>query len=248
MTLASIQQLIYNLTNSDATSYSNTKMLPDINVWYESVVMAILRARDDWEFDDSNRTTDYPILTSDLVANQQDYQLPAGAIKIQRVELAFDGVTPYKAEPIDIGMISKGTSPTLINQWANQNRPYYDVRYGAFFVYPIPTASTTGSTGIKIWIGRNINEFTSTDLTTGTASPGFDAPFHQIIAYGAAYNRAIAKSLTSTTGIKKRLDELLAELATYYGNKDEDMTWSLEPAYKDYGQLNYQTGNIRRIR
>lgn len=247
MTLSAIQQLIYNLTNSDATSYPNANMLVDLNVWYERTVMAILRSRDDWEFDDSNKT-DFPILTSDLVANQQDYALPAGCLKIQRVELAFDGVTPYKAEPIDIGMISKGTSPTQINQWANQNRPYYDVRYGSFFVYPIPSASTSNNTGIKIWVARSITEFTSGDLSTGTAVPGFDAPFHQLLAYGAAYNRAISKNLVNAKLIKDTLDSILAELSTYYGNKDEDMTWSIEPAYKDYGQLNYQTGNIRRLR
>lgn len=250
MTLSSIQQKIYNLTDTNGTTYPNAQMLVDINVWYQHVAMVILRSRDDWDFDDSNNSGNYPILTSDLVANQQDYQLPVGCIKVKRLELAYDGITNYKAEPIDVNFISKGTQITEIQQWANTNRPYYDLMASALFLYPIPIQNTSGNTGIKIWIERGITEFTSTDIGTNptTVSPGFDATFHQIIAYGAAHERAIAKGLTNKADINARLEELLKELEIYYGDRDEDMTWSIQPAYEDYGQLNYQTGNIRRIR
>ena len=247
MTLSDIQQKIYNLTNSDSSTYTNAQMLVDINLWYQRVVMTILRSQDDWDFDDSNKT-DFPILTGDLVANQQDYSLPTGVLKVKRLEIAYDGVTMYKAEPIDVNFISKGTQQTQITQYAQTNRPYYDIQSSSIFLYPFPTASTSNNTGMKLWIERSITEFTSSDLSTGTASPGFDAPFHQILAYGAASERAIGKGLANADRINNRLQELLTELSTYYGNKDEDMTWSIEPAYKDYGQLNFQTGNIRRIR
>jgi hypothetical protein len=248
MILSQIVQKIYNLTDSNSGNYTAAQMLPDINSWYQRIVNVILRSQDDWEFDDSNKT-DYPILTGDLVANQQSYVLPAGCLRIQRLELSYDGsITFYKAEPIDVSMISKGTQPAQILQWANVNRPYYDIRYSSIFLYPIPTVTTTGSTGMKIWINRNITEFTSSDLSTGTASPGFDPNFHMLLAYGVAHDRAIAKSLANADRIDKELDKLMSELSTYYGNKDEDMAWSIQPAYEDYGQLNYQTGNIRRIR
>lgn len=248
MTLAQIQQKIYNLTNSNATTYPNAQMIVDINTWYQHVVFAILRSQDDWNFDDANNISTFPILTADLVANQQDYALPVNCLKVSRLELAYDGITMYKAEPIDIGFISKGTQPTEIQQWANTNRPYYDLSSNSIFLYPVPLASTSNNTGMKLWIERGITEFLTTDLATGTLSPGFDTPFHQIIAYGAAHERSIAKNLVNADRINNRLEELLAELSTYYGSKDEDMTWSLQPAYEDYGQLNYQTGNIRRIR
>lgn len=247
MNLSSIQQKVYNLTDTNSTTYPNSQMLVDINVWYQHVAMVILRSQDDWDFDDSNNTN-FPILTSDLVTNQQDYSLPIGCIKVKRLEIAYDGITPYKAEPIDINMVSKGTSQTLIQQWASTNRPYYDLMASSLFLYPIPIQNTSNNTGIKIWIERGITEFTSGDLSTGTAVPGFDVIFHQIIAYGTAHERAIAKGLSNKNDINARLEELLKELSTYYGNKDEDMTWSIQPAYEDYGQLNYQTGNIRRIR
>jgi hypothetical protein len=248
MTLSQIQQKIYNLTDSNSGNYTNIQMLVDINTAYESVVISILRSQDDWDFDDSNRT-DLPILSADFVANQGDYSLPVACLKVKRLEVSYDnGVTYYKAEPIDVNFISKGTSPTQIAQWANQNRPYYDLSGGSLTVYPVPTVSTTGNTGLKIWITRGINEFTSSDLSVGTATPGFDQTFHQLIAYGAALDRAIAKSLKNLPRIEDRYEKLLVELSTYYGNKDEDMAWSFQPVYEDYGQLNYQTGNIRRIR
>lgn len=247
MTLAQIQQKVYNLTDSNAGNYPNAQMLVDINSWYQRIVNVILRSQDDWDFDDAN-AQNYPILTSDLVANQQDYPLPVGCLKVKRLELSYDGVTPYKAEPIDVNFISKGTSPTLIQQWANANRPYYDLLSNSIFLYPVPIANTSGNTGMKLWVAREITEFTSGDLSTGTAAPGFDPNFHMVLAYGVAHDRAIAKGLANKADIKEELSELLQELSTYYGNKDEDMTWSIEPAYKDYGQLNYQTGNIRRIR
>lgn len=247
MTLATIQQKIYNLTNSNSTTYPNTQMLADLNTWYERVAMVILRSQDDWDFDDSNKG-DLPMLSSDLVNAQQDYSLPLGCLKVDRIELAYDGVTKYKAEPIDVNFISKGTLSTQIAQWADPTRPYYDIRANSIFLYPIPSANTSANTGIKIWIARGITEFTASDLTSGASSPGFDAPFHQILAYGAAHDRAIAKNLANGDRIDKELQVLLQELSTYYGSKDEDMTWVLQPAYQDYGQLNYQTGNIRRIR
>lgn len=220
-------------------------MLIDINLWYERVHMAILRAQDDWDFDDSNQTT-YPILTTNFVANQQDYLLPSNALRIKRVEVTYDGVNYYVAEPFDIDMRSRASSPSLLASDFTQSRPYFDPQGRSIFIYPIPTANQTA--GLKIWIQRSVIEFTSGDLSTGTKSPGFDVPFHQILAYGTAFEFALAKGLQSLKGIQGRLDELMAEIDLFYGKRDDDMVWSLEPAYKDYGQLNYQTGNIRRIR
>lgn len=247
MTLSDIQQKIYNLTNSSSSNYTNAQMLVDINVWYQRTAIAILRAQDDWDFDDSNKSN-LPILTADLVANQQDYSLPVGCLKVKRIEIAYDGITNYKAEPIDVNFISKGTQQTQIQQYSSTNRPYYYIVGSSVFLYPIPSANTSNGTGMQIWVERGITEFSTSDLSTGSSTPGFDAPFHQIIAYGVALERAIGKNLENIEKINDRLKELFAELATYYGSKDEDMVWSLQPAYEDYGQLNYQTGNIRRIR
>lgn len=244
MVLADITTKVYGLTNATASTYPAANLLIDINLWYERVHTVILRSQDDWDFDDSNKA-DLPILTTNMVANQQDYLLPSSALRVKRLEVSYDGINFYKAESFDINERSRAATPSLIASDFSQNRPFYDLQGRSLFLYPIPSANSTA--GLKLWIQRSITEFTAGDLSTGTASPGFDVLFHQIIAYGAAYEFAMSKQLNSLKSIQQRLQELMAEIELFYAKRDDDTIMSLEPAYKDYGTLNFQTGNIRRI-
>ena len=63
-----------------------------LNNWYHKVVTMILASHDEIDWDDVNHA-DFPVLTTDLVANQQDYSIPASekVLKIKRVEWTPDG-------------------------------------------------------------------------------------------------------------------------------------------------------------
>lgn len=209
----------------------NTTLLKDftrkINKWYGKVVTMILQSQDEWDFDDSNYTN-FPILTNDLVASQQDYSLPTGALKIKRIEVSFDGVTWKKVEPIDINELGIATDSTSIVNHFNKSEPFYDVQGGSIFLYPIPDANVTG--GIKIWISREVDYFTSADTTQ---EPGFSEAFHEMLALGASYDYCKVRKLAQTTALKNDLLEMEQRLKQYYGDLQKDRNIQLKSAYKN---------------
>lgn len=228
MVLNNISSKISFLTKSDTTSYANTDRLVNINAWYRNVVALILQYHDDWTYDDSNRT-DYPILTNNLIANQQDYQLPVSTLLIRRMEVTYDGTNWKRVTAFDIGSRDASIATNAISGYST-NKPYYDLQYGSVFLYPIPTANITG--GIKIWVERGPQEFTSSDLTTGSLEPGFDSLFHEILVYGPSYDYAVANNLPNRDVLKARSDELMKLMINHYSSKDKDITYSMQADYQ----------------
>ena len=226
MNIGDISTKITNLTNQDTTSYTNAQRLVDINIWYRNVQQRILKSQDDWDFDDLNNLVNFPIYKANLTANQQDYTLPSGLLQIKRLEVSFDGTNYYKADDFDIGTRNRSVATNNLNDFTTSS-PYYDLQGGSLFLYPIPTANVTN--GLKIWGTRAVTDFTANDLTAGTASPGFDSLFHDIIAYGAAFEFTLSKDLAKAKSLKIILDEKLAMLENYYGKKAKDMVLSFNP-------------------
>lgn len=224
-----IIQDIEFLTNLGAGNISgSTSRMKDftrlVNSWYQRVVTMILRSRDEWDFDDSNKT-DYPILTASLVSGQQDYTLPLKTLKVKRVEISYDGTTWKKAEPFDIA--ERGQQTENLSDFSKSN-PFYDVQGTGIFFYPIPD-SNDGK--FKIWVAREPNEFTTSSTSI---EPGFDEPFHRMLSIGPALDYSVAHNLPQAKNLKTLLDEYEARLMDFYGSKQEDRKLSLRAAYTSY--------------
>lgn len=215
----------------------------------------IFESQDDSYFDDQRNTT-YPIVTSPFVLNgtdnlysNRDISIPVseGVLKERRVDITYDGTNYFRATPFDGGVPMFGMSdPTnaagLLAEDANfiQQAPRYSFKYNSFFIYPRATAAniTAGAKVRSEW-ERNITPFTTSDYTIdpsdSTVIPGFDAPFHMMIAYGAAYEFANANNLPQLQNIKNDLQDWEARLRIAYGNKDKDTMLAMRPAYDSYG-------------
>ena len=217
---------------SDAYISGNATLLKQftaaVNAYYNKVVVAILESQDEWDFDDSNHT-DFPILTSDFVADQQDYSLPSTTLEIKRIEITYDGTNWYKAEPIDVGTISDPTDTTSIASNFNVTEPYYDLQYGSIFLYPIPDINVTG--GIKIWITREVDYFTSSDTTQ---EPGFDETFHEMLPVGAAMDYAVAHQMDVKNDLATLFAGLENKLKSYFGSKQKDRVPIMKAAFVNY--------------
>lgn len=241
MLLGEIASKTRNLTNTDTTSYSDANLLIDINIWLQKAVTMILESVDESDFDDA-RNTDYPILTTSMVAGQRDYAIPVSekVLKIKRVDLSYDGVNYYRAEPLDDGELPYGLGNDT-NTDANfiRQNPRYDVNYNSIWLYPAPTAADVSNGGkIRIeWI-RQITPFTTSDytsvLTDSTVVPGIDDPFHPILAYGPAWEYALQRNLPQAQGIAQQLQDYEARLRTHYGRKNQDRLLQLKPEYNNY--------------
>lgn len=231
MTIGDIATKARNLANTDSSAYTDANLLIDLNQWYSIVNFEILRSQDEWDFDDSNNT-DFPILTTNIVANQQDYSLPTNALEIKRVEVTYDGVNWKKVEPLDISERQISTATNAIADFSASS-PYYDPQYGSIFLYPIPTANVTG--GLKVWVSRRVTAITSSDVSTGTLVIGFEPLFHDILAYGTAHEYCKSKDLFEKADrLKIDVSEKLANLRSFYSRREKDRVLSVNFAGVNY--------------
>ena len=222
-----------DLTQIGAAGISgNTTLLKQftrrINTWNDKVQTMILEVQDEWDYDDSNHTN-FPILTTDLVANQQDYALPTSTLQVKRAEISFDGSKWYKLAPFDINEMTDDSSTTSIASNFNKTEPYYDLQYGSIFLYPIPDSNVTG--GLKLWITRENELFTTADTTQ---EPGFDRQFHEILALGASYDYCKSKNLPQLGALKNDLLELEQRLRRYYASKQKDRNLTMKSQNINY--------------
>lgn len=204
----------------------------------------IWEAQDDTDFDDQ-RNSNYPIVTTAMVAGQRDYSMPVSeqVQKIKRVDVTYDGTNWYRCNPFDNGVPQWGFgNPT--NEDANfiQQAPKYDMQYNSLFIYPLATASNVISGAqIRVEWDRAVTQFSqSADfngvaMSTSTSVPGIDLPWHPMIAYGAAYEWANANNLPQLQNIKQDLVDWEARLRQAYGKKELDTVLSMRPIYDSYG-------------
>lgn len=244
MTLGDINTKVLALTHADTSSYPDATMLIDINMWYQKIVSMIFEAQDDTDFDDQ-RNSNYPIVTTPLVAGQRDYSMPVSeqVQKIKRVDVTYDGTNYFRATPFDDGVPDWGMG-NATNEDTNmiKQAPRYDVKYNSFFIYPLATASDVAAGAqVRVEWERSVVPFSQTAdynaaaMSTSTSVPGIDLPWQPMIAYGAAYEFANANNLPQLQNIKQDLADWEIRLRQAYGHKELDTMLALRPAYDSYG-------------
>lgn len=224
MTLSQIQSKIYFLTKTNVTSLPNATMLILINNAYERVASLIMQADSRWIWDDNNNT-DFPIATTSLVSGQQDYALAVSHIKIQRVECAVDSsasnwivLEHYNQEDEESALSSLA---------AVSGTPFrYDQIGASILLDPKPNFNCTN--GLKLYFQRGPTVFTSGDLSTGTAVPGFNSLYHDLISLWCSYDYAVANGLKNANQIFIEIDRKEKALGLDYAMRLKDSKPRLE--------------------
>jgi hypothetical protein len=165
-----------------------------------------------------------------MVAGQRDYTMPVSekVLKIKRVDITYDGTNWYRASLFDDGVFPYGMgNDTSVDTNFIKQAPQYDVKYNSLFIYPLAAASDVAAgAAIRIEWDRQIQVFTSSDYTTdpndSTVVLGFDDPFHPIVAWGAAFEKATADQLPNLGTIQTGLQDWEQRLRVAYGNKVRD--------------------------
>ena len=245
MTLSEINSKITQLTGADTTSsgYATANRLIDINLWQHKVLTMILNSQDESDFDDQRNST-YPFKYLSLVAGQRDYSIPVSekVVAIKRVDITYDGVNWFKAEPIDSGEILGGIplsteteAELALDNNFSKTAPRYDSKYNSIFIYPRATqAEVDAGAQMKVEWVREITEFSSAELTTGTAVPGFDSAFHPILAYGPSFEYCQSLNLPQTKTLFAMLQDYEGRLRKTYGEKQKDRVYQLSGQYQSY--------------
>lgn len=239
MTIADINSYVNLRTGTTTTEYSAANRLIATNRWYHKVTDMIFDSLLGFNHQDLNLTSE-PIVSKDTVANQEYVALGVTdeILSVQRVEIDYAGSGTYvKAEPISQRQITSSiVNQTPINNEFDVTKPYYEMVGQLMYLYPVPTANVTG--GLKLWVQKEADEFTSAQVTTGTKEPGFDEPWHVMIALGIAWDWFASKmddktAQTKLALINQELQDYELRLRRAYGRKNVDVM-RMGAAYVNY--------------
>ncbi len=213
------------LCGTSAVSYPLADKARNANRHYYKALIHILRASGRFQFDDSNLTT-LPVLTFDLVAGQQDYNWPTGALKIEALEIKDNGGNWHRLKEIDSADLQ-----TTITDFQNTNGVplFYDTRGDSILLYPAPaTGSVTITAGGKIYVVRELDVFTAADTTQ---EPGFAEPFHRILSLGAAHDFLLVNGPDDKMDrVMQEYTALFAEMREFYSDRNRDTKVRIRPA------------------
>lgn len=231
MTLADVTTRVNFLTGTTVNEYSAPARLVSLNKWYYQAHNWIMQSMDGWHYDDSN-ATDFPFISANLVAGQQDYGglLTERVLRMKRAEITYDGTNWVKLTPFDLNEDMNATDSTSVSGDFSQANPRYRMVQNSILVYPVPDTSITD--GLKLFVDRSIIPVTASDVTTGTLVLGFDINFHDIVPMGMAYDYNSVKK-----GDKSLMEDILAlkfELMKHYSSKTADKKLALSPYLESY--------------
>lgn len=218
-TIANINMVTRDLCDADATSYPDAILLLHTNAAYEETVGDILGFDGLWQFDDS-RFTDFPIGTTTLVNAQGDYAFDVSHLEIERVEVKDQSGIWHELNPIDISQIEGAIG----EYQKNPGLPYeYDKQGSSLLLYPAPaTGSVTLIGGLKVYFQRTAAVFTSAEVTTGTAVPGFVSTCHYILSYKAAVPYCMKYKKDRLPGLFLKIEDFNKRLKTFYSRREKD--------------------------
>lgn len=216
MTLSQIQSKIYLLTKTNSISLPNATMLILINNAYERIASLIMQCDSRWIWDDTNNT-DLPIATTNIISGQADYELATTHLKIHRIEIATSslGTTWQVVEHYN----QEDEEESLTQQSSLSGIPYrYDQIGTSLFLDPKPDYNATN--GLKIYFQRGPTLFTSGDLSTGTALPGFNSLYHDLLALWASYDYALSNGLKNANQLMVEIDRKEKTLKSDYNSRN----------------------------
>jgi hypothetical protein len=233
MTLTEILQdierrLDYKSGTITGNATLKTSFINQVNDKKYEIETLILNSQDEFDYDDSNHT-DFPIVTTPLTTDR-DYRLTVSerVLKIKRLDVSYDGVNYVKAIPIDsseIEAIGLGNEE-LVDNYFSKESPRYDLKYGSWFLYPRATqAQVDAGAEAQIEWTREGVQF-ETDGTDDAVEPGFDRPFHSLLAKKVSLeNIAIKKGNRANTHVSVLSADIAKQedmLTKHYGHKQQD--------------------------
>lgn len=229
MTIAEIKAL--NDAHCGKTdAYSSTLGLLNLNNAVYRVETRYMMSAGDWKFDDSNNT-DFPIATTNIIASQQDYTLPTETIRIDRIEVSYDGVNWYRAIPFNPTEDSNALTTANIAGEFSKSAPSYRLLGRSIFLYPIPDANVTA--GLKVYGQRLHTAYTSSDYSTATKTMGMDLNWQEQIAREMSLNYLLDNDMSRYNIMFQTIESQYIILDKFNGSKNQDEKQSLEPAYEN---------------
>lgn len=207
-----IRYLIFN--DSTNTLYADTDIDRNINRWYNNAIGSLLKVNGEWQVNGE-------VATTDLVASQREYTIPADTMKVNEVYIKSTSSGEYvKARQRD---------PLNVDIEPEEYHPYppeYDLLDNSFFIYIAEESITDVTAGLKIHYQSDV-----TELSTGTDKPNLAEPFKRFLTYGAGYDYAIANEMWNKAKVFENLMAITkAEMLEFYATRSTVKRVRLIPA------------------
>lgn len=202
----------------------------DCNIAFDDFLHLAFNSSGTWQYDDSNHT-DFPIITTNLVASQRDYTFTNDEsgnliIDIHRVFVRNSTTDPYfEIHPVDVQTDNEGIISEIADGLNSEGTPYrYEKTGNGIFLDPIPDTSVTN--GLKLYINREASYFISTDTTKKPGVPGI---LHAWFYKKPAYEYAKRHLLSNVNVLREDVQLLEEKIKDYFSHRERDKRHIMTP-------------------
>ena len=246
-----IDFLLFGSSTANTTEYPLADKTRQMNKWYRTVMGWIFQYAGNWSFDDSNYT-DLPYSRANCVTGQKDYTFPTDYVEIEGISYKDASGIWHKLVPLDrrevgISQSQSGVIGGIANLdheefLKNNGTPKYYDKFGNHFrMYPAADRTSTDGDSLRVYHSRDASLTGTTSGTGGpfistdtTKVPGFNILWHPVLAYGAAYDYAVAKSRTDKISILfTEIERFRQQIQEHYARRKQDERAVLLPRYQD---------------
>lgn len=193
----------------------------DSNLSLDDYLAMVIQVSGLWKGDDLNHT-DYPEITTNIVAGQRDYPFITDEngniiLDIYRVYAKDSASAAYRLlEPYDADT-EKETSTFTDGLNATGNPSKYDKTANSIRLDVLPTANVTN--GLKVSINREGSYF---DYDDTTKKPGFPGVHHKYFYLKPALDYARRNTMTAYPRIEAEVMKLEKEIKEYFNRRAKD--------------------------
>jgi hypothetical protein len=220
------------LCDTNDTSYPISAKTRNVNRWAWKAIVAQINASHRGQIVDTNLTT-LPFYTTTLTGGQDDYILPSGFLRIERVEVKNSNGDYVKLLPIDQADIGGAYTE---HEETDGMPKYFDLVGSSIILKPTPaTVDTTASEGLRVHILPGIDIFTTGDTSQ---APGFPEPFHRIVVFGACYDYLLGRQdMNKAQAYRNEAETLLKELSGFTAQTNAAEHIGIRPAHRTQSYL-----------
>lgn len=206
MNLTALQTDTLFLANTVSGQYNTTNITNNLNRYYDELVSFIWTCDNSWIFDEG---IDYlPSATTDLVADQADYQLPTTARQIHRVSILNEDGDTIKLEPI--------SDKRMPDEEEDGTPTEYQMLGRSVILTPTPDYSKTA--GLIIETSKSV-----TELSDSGDEPRVEREFHRYLSLGAAKDWYLSKSnITKKRELERDMERMRMAVREFYVNRHKD--------------------------
>ena len=232
--LDDVYTIIRSLANKDSTTLTDATLLKFANKYYFLMVRELVSLKEELYAE---------ICSTDLVQDQEEYVLPVdstttpfggGAIKIQRVEVTYDGNNWYVAKHIPFTDI---TTPTRlaadVDEIYSKTSPRYYFKDRSIWLVPEPDSGddvVASNANLFIFYIKRPDE-----LTAGTSIPDLPKDWLAILQEGMLYD--VYRKFNRTNDARDALQNWqvgIQRMKELEQDIDEEQKFVMKTIYKRY--------------